>query len=568
MLKIVSKNISPQFLIGTFTTILLLPFVDKAFHMDDPMFIWAAQNILTNPLDFYSGYVNWHGTAQAMYDVNKNPPLVSYYIALIAYFFGWFEIPVHAGFILLAIGAVIGIYNLSKLYTSNAIVTAFIGLSMPVFLISSTNIMSDTLMTCLYIWAVYFWVNGVKFKNKRHLIISSLTITLAALTKYFAISLIPLLIFYTLLIERKITKDILFFAIPIVLLYFYNEMTGVFYGVKLISSAVVYSGEIEKIVSRPSLFYQILTSLTYLGGCFLTYIFFIIKINELKKYAYIFLFIFSLSLLLYLNQSVFSHVIFKEERYDFFLILHYVLYFILGLYLLYIIISETMHNRSIEYLMLLIWFFGGLVFVVFFNWTISGRNFLPILAPVSIFVASRMQFFNSNKNNNEALFFSIRMVLSLALSLLVVLSDYNLANAQREVSKIFKERFNSIDRNVWFQGHWGLQYYLERNGSFPIDLNHNEFKENDIAIIPLNNTNVYLFPKDSFFYKVDTIDFNFIGPFTTMSSMAMTGFYWGNYGPLPFSFTRNPMEQYLIYIVGRFEDTEHAIKIYNETTKP
>ena len=59
----------------------LIPFLDKAFHIDDPMYIWAAHQIQKNPADFYGFYVHWNGESVFMAKENRNPPGVSYLIA-------------------------------------------------------------------------------------------------------------------------------------------------------------------------------------------------------------------------------------------------------------------------------------------------------------------------------------------------------------------------------------------------------------------------------------------------------------------------------------------------------
>lgn len=61
---------------------MLVPYVNKAFHIDDPLFIWPAKHIRTEPLDFYNFNVNWNGTMMPMWTRSQNPPLTSYYLAL------------------------------------------------------------------------------------------------------------------------------------------------------------------------------------------------------------------------------------------------------------------------------------------------------------------------------------------------------------------------------------------------------------------------------------------------------------------------------------------------------
>jgi hypothetical protein len=48
------------------TLLCLLPFVGKAFHIDDTLFVWAAKHITKKPLDPYGFSVVWYKTEQPM----------------------------------------------------------------------------------------------------------------------------------------------------------------------------------------------------------------------------------------------------------------------------------------------------------------------------------------------------------------------------------------------------------------------------------------------------------------------------------------------------------------------
>src|SRR5687768_2605819 len=80
-------------LLVALTLLALLPFAGKAFHIDDPLFVWTAKQIHEKPLDPYGFTVNWYGVPMRMADVTKNPPLASYAIAAVAAFAGFREVP-------------------------------------------------------------------------------------------------------------------------------------------------------------------------------------------------------------------------------------------------------------------------------------------------------------------------------------------------------------------------------------------------------------------------------------------------------------------------------------------
>ena len=90
--EVQQENLSLCFLL-IIVIACLIPFCNKAFHIDDPLFIWTAKHILVNPIDFYGFSINWYGWEMPLYQVTKNPPLGSYYIALASLPFGFGEIP-------------------------------------------------------------------------------------------------------------------------------------------------------------------------------------------------------------------------------------------------------------------------------------------------------------------------------------------------------------------------------------------------------------------------------------------------------------------------------------------
>jgi hypothetical protein len=55
-----------QLLLVAIIAAALAPFLNKAFHIDDPLFIWMAQQIAKHPFDPYGFYVNWVSFRQPM----------------------------------------------------------------------------------------------------------------------------------------------------------------------------------------------------------------------------------------------------------------------------------------------------------------------------------------------------------------------------------------------------------------------------------------------------------------------------------------------------------------------
>ncbi|HZM02853.1 MAG TPA: hypothetical protein VFC44_07500, partial [Candidatus Saccharimonadales bacterium] len=101
-----SETVPALLILAAATLACLVPFVDKAFHIDDPLFIWTARHIHAEPFNFYDFQVNWDSWLKPMAAVTQNPPLASYYMALAASVLGWSEVALHAAFLLPALALV------------------------------------------------------------------------------------------------------------------------------------------------------------------------------------------------------------------------------------------------------------------------------------------------------------------------------------------------------------------------------------------------------------------------------------------------------------------------------
>src|SRR3989304_1152783 len=141
-----SNALRDTLILSALTILLLIPFANKAFHIYDPLFLWAAAQIQKNPVDFYGFTVNWYGYVMPMSEVMKNPPLTSYFFALVASITGWGEASLHIFFCLPAMALVTGTYFLASRFCADPLLAALATLITPVFLISATTRMSDVMM--------------------------------------------------------------------------------------------------------------------------------------------------------------------------------------------------------------------------------------------------------------------------------------------------------------------------------------------------------------------------------------------------------------------------------------
>src|SRR5208337_2612373 len=168
--------------------------------------------------DPYNVTINWFGTDRPMYAVTKNPPAVSYYLALAGSIAGWCEPLLHCAMMVPAVACIVGIYLLARRFCPRPFEAALISLFSPAFLLSSTTLMCDVMMLCLWIWSIIFWMNGIRNRSRSQLVIASFLIALSALTKYFGAALIPLLAVWTIADRKRIDSSLIAMVIPVVFL--------------------------------------------------------------------------------------------------------------------------------------------------------------------------------------------------------------------------------------------------------------------------------------------------------------------------------------------------------------
>jgi hypothetical protein len=67
--------------LGLIVLAATLPFLGKAFHIDDPLYLAVARQILVRPWDPYGAQVLWERDYESLFDADFNPPLWSYLLA-------------------------------------------------------------------------------------------------------------------------------------------------------------------------------------------------------------------------------------------------------------------------------------------------------------------------------------------------------------------------------------------------------------------------------------------------------------------------------------------------------
>jgi hypothetical protein len=533
-------------LLTSVTVLCLIPFANKAFHIDDPLFLWAAKQIQEHPLDFYGFKVNWYGTDMAMSTVMKNPPAASYYIALVASIVGWGEPPLHLFLFIPAVAVAVGTYVLARRFCAQPIVATLGGIFTPVFLLSATTVMSDLMMLAFWVWAVVLWVRGMDRGELALLVLSGVFIAICALTKYFGMSLIPLLFAYSLMKTRRPGWWMLGLAVPVILLSGYQWATEVLYGRGLLLDAAGYATSWSS--GRGDLFAKGVTGLAFAGGCLLTVLFYSSLLWSRRALAGGTALAILIMLIMARVGTIGRFPLYDQGGIRWELVGHIALFVLAGISLLALAVCDFLQRKDADSLLLLLWVGGTFAFASFLNWTVNGRSLLPIAPAAGLLVMRRLEQRAEYRGSVGYWRVSWPLVLGLVAAMLVTSADKGLANSARDAAEAVHEQYATESGTLWFLGHWGFQYYMESKGGQPIDVIRSRIAPGDIVVVPQNNTNLFPLPQDKVLL-VDEFEFfpsRWVG---TMSSGLGSGFYADLWGPLPWVIGTVPGERYRVFSV-------------------
>lgn len=547
----------------------LVPFLGKAFQIDDPLFVWTARHIAKHPLDFYGFEVLWYSTWEPMSQVTQNPPLGCYYLAAVGSVFGWSEKILHAAMIVPAWAALAGVYVLAHRFGARPLPAALMTLATPVFLLSATSVMCDVPMLALWLWTLALWDSGLRDRKPLRLWSAGVLIAATTLTKYFGVCLLPLFAAYSLTVDRRGWRTwIMPLLLAVILLVGYQLLTIAMYGHGLLGGAMGYAASFGN-ASLGSRVFRLSSGLAFVGGC--AGVMAIVApalVGWRGNLLVLMAMMGTLAIALFLTTTskiddrmqtdsplACSGPSYYKPQWDapepertesihawVGLVAQFVIWAGLGMALAVLAWQDFRRARDAQGLLLALWIAGTFVFASYVNWSLNGRSVLPMIPALSIVLVRRWQ--STWPAGWPVWLFPSFLAVALALSLATALADRSMADAQRVAAQKAVARFG--DRQpLWFAGHWGFQYYMMELGAKPWDERERDrAKAGDLVIVPSNNCNMAAIRWE--FEPVSFFDEPTYPLLTTMHFARAAGFYSEVWGPLPFAFGMVPTEGYYI----------------------
>jgi 4-amino-4-deoxy-L-arabinose transferase-like glycosyltransferase len=529
--------------------LILAPFLGKALTIDDPLFIWQAKHLQYKPFDPFGFETNWFGIPRSMLINVQNPPLTCYWLALVG-FVSWNETWLHLSLLPFALLSILGVIQIARRLGANPFWAALLTLGSAGFLVSATNLMCDVMLTCGMIWSIYLWIKGLDRNNTWILIAAALLAGLAALTKYFGISLIPLLAAYTLIRQKEPTWSLAPLLAAIAIIFGWHFWTLNLYGVSHVLGAQRYAEVISKRFDEGSRYYA---AMTFLGGCILWPIVIVLLRTRLLGRII-------LAAIAIFGGLILGHLTDRLSPVSY---IFGAVFFAAGISVLWLTGDYHLKKwRSPETWLVALWIWGTIIFMGVLNWTVAARSLLPMIPALAILATMPKGETGDRRNALSAsgtiplpfASFAIAAILGLALAVLATWADFDWANNIRRAAYELTAKYKSLGNRVFFQGHWGFQYYMEQAGAASMDLRYILPAADVVGVFPFNNSNVYPRALDGWDLVESREEKSGFGFYLTAPSNS-AGFYSHLLGVLPLSFTTGNSD---IYVVMKPPDKARA----------
>ena len=203
----------------------ILPFADRAFYMDEHIFLQLARSAQADWMFPSDTPLLFFGTRQADFASHTHPPVGEYYLAVIDLIVGDFsEAPFRLLFAIFPIMAAIGFHGLARRYTKSPLTVTLLFAFSPAFFVMSQTIMMDLPMIAFLLVGTMLYFDHVDGKPNR-LAPAALCFILAVGTGYTALVPLGCLFLWALHRRRDTLELVALGAAPIALIFWLAAMT-------------------------------------------------------------------------------------------------------------------------------------------------------------------------------------------------------------------------------------------------------------------------------------------------------------------------------------------------------
>ena len=371
---------------------------------------------------------------------------------------------------------------------------------------------------------------------------------LAVLTKYSAITLLPLLPILSLLRTRKLgVWWLVGLAVPLLMVAGYEWLTTRMYGRGLLFAAAHFA-QTHRVGFSGGWLAKGIIGLAFAGGSLLPLLFLspwlwrrrtllVMGVVIFGALLAVFWLCGDLGLILRMgNIKLFDHWGF---------LLQVMILTAVGLLVVLMVVAEAWQRRDTITVILMLWILSGLFFAIVLNWTVSARSFLPLMPAVVILLVRRLGRRQPIIRNGWLLG---ALLPAAVITMSVAVADYRLANSRRAAVEQIAAKYKPAGHQLWFEGGYGtVQYYMEKLGGQRIDVEQSTLLPGDVVVVSWYNDDVFSLPAGS----VGWVGHLESQPRWWMNTVGIeehgaAGFYGADSGPVPFAIGGLPSQLYYV----------------------
>jgi len=555
-----------------------VPFLGKAFHIDDAFVLSVTDQILREPLRPFHGEINWRSDPLPILEVTKNPPLLSYYLAPWVKLCGPSEHVLHASMLLFLVLLAVGAGLLGRWFWVGEWWPMLFVLLSPAVVVQ-TNVMRDVPAAALATLGLALFVLGTDEDRRAHLAWGAVLLGLATVTKYSAAALVPLLVLYPLL-HRK-WRYALWTLVPLAILGLWCLQNWLSLGqvhilVLLRQRAAGSHGFTRPWHDKAVAGLVVLGSMLFLLpavviACLRRRVWLLLPLLAAVGVGVVFAVharfgspslatrphvvvldngsALSGKLVAHSDAAITLHTpgrpprtlraarVARVEKLSW----QHTLWAATGGMLLVAVVAGALvaalrglrahDGSSADWLFLLAWLAAGMLFSVFIVPFQATRHILPILAPAVVLVLRLL----GTLRRPVKIALVVLLVLQAAVAYLVGAADAEHAGAYRQFAAHAANKHRRPDHDLWFNGHWGWQHYALAHGLKQLSHSGTPPKPGDLVLDPKWVHRVR-YPKGLRKELVDEVPYPARLPVRTMD-MAYSCFYSVTAHRVPYRFT-------------------------------
>ncbi len=508
--------------------------LNKAFHIDDTFHLEAAKWIAKHPGEPMSAMVNWYDDPEPISNANQ-PPLYFYLIAFWGSVFGFSEIPLHIMQSLFTFLSIWFFYRIALVVSARSAIALTALFALNAAFIVNQNLMTDVPLLSMLLAMVYMLLRTDQISDAKRYGWAAGALSVGLLIKYSLLPMLPVLAL--VMVRDRKYRQLVFLLLPVVALGLWSVWNYIeFGGSHLLNRNAGVS--LTQIADRAN-------SMLLAMGAVSFFAVLAIQWPGARNRRFV-------AWLAGSGVVMFAGLVFlvyagKVEQESATNLLRNLFGAKAAIMLLSALVSgvymatatQVDGARRRQYAIVVVWLVAVFVFIVRFAPFIATRHVLLVLPAIILLLSPFWE---------RAAMFTRSVVLggTALMGVLLGLSDRAFADFYRTAAADYRE-FTDTGR-VWAVGHWGWQWYCNKNGVPTLGVHTSDVKDGDKIIAPHHVAKqdvrgFHLIKVRSYYYPTGIVSFFSVSEFA--------GFYSTTANEIPWVLSRIAIDSVEVFRVNK-----------------